>query len=109
MPRMSAPTDYCRVVVQRDWNGWRTATVRVKDLEDVHWFRPSGAPHHMLHAHVNCQQILSGDVPHECHLSPGPHDLLVCILKRHAAASVFAELAHKADEESRRNRPALID
>ncbi len=85
------------VVVQRDWNGWRTATARVSDLEDIHWSQPSGAPRPLLHAHIRCTEVISGAIPHECHPMSPPHHLLVCLLKSHTSPSVFEELSKRAD------------
>jgi hypothetical protein len=86
------------VVVQRDWSDWRTAMVRLTDLENIHWSQPSGAPRPLIHASVCCDKIVSGEIAHECHLTPGPHSLVVCILKSHASPCVFDELARRADE-----------
>lgn len=86
------------VVVQGGWTDWRTAMVRVRDLRDVHWSQPSGAPRPLIHAFVHCNTLIVGEIAHECHLTPRPHCLAVCVLKRHTAPSVFAELADRADE-----------
>ena len=88
------------VVIQREWNGWRSAMVRLADLEDVHWSRPGGAPCALIHASVRCNRLVAGDIAHECHLTPPPHRLVVCVLKRHTAAGVFEALARRADERS---------
>ncbi len=90
--------DDALVVVQREWNGWRTAMVRVSDLEGIHWARPGGAPRPLIHAHVRCNKILSGDIPHECHGAATPHSLMVCLLKSHTAPCVFEELSRRADQ-----------
>jgi hypothetical protein len=86
------------VVVQCAWNGWRSAMVRVADLEDLHWFQPSGAPRPLIHASVCCNKFVAGEIPHECGLTPRPHYLVVCLLKRHTAAGVFDELSRRAHE-----------
>jgi hypothetical protein len=92
------PVDNRTVVVQRDWNGWRTATVLMEDLQDVHWFQPRGAPRPLIHAHVCCSKILSGEIPHDCAPTPVPHRVRVCVLKSHTAQRVFEKLAGLADE-----------
>ena len=84
------------VVVQRDWQGWRTATVMLSDLEDIRWLQPNGAPRPMIHAHVTCSKLRPGDLQHDCDLRSAPHHLLVCVLKSHTAPSVFEELARRA-------------
>jgi hypothetical protein len=85
------------IVVQREWNGWRTARVRVNDLEDVHWLQPPGAPRPIIHAYVPCTAIQSGEVPHDCREASAPHSLLVCVLKSHVAPSIFEQLSRCAD------------
>jgi hypothetical protein len=86
------------VVVQRDWMDWRTAMVRLTDLEDIHWSQPSGAPRPLVHASVCCDKVISGEIPHECHLTPRPHSLVICVLKSHTSRCIFEELARRADE-----------
>jgi hypothetical protein len=91
------------VVVQRAWSEWRTALVRLGDLEDVHWFRPAGAIRPLIHAYVWCDAVVSGRLSHDCTKSPCPHRVLVCLLKSHTGGSVFEELAHRANAtETRR-------
>jgi hypothetical protein len=85
------------VVVQRAWSEWRTALVRVTDLEDVHWFRPAGAIRPLIHAYVSCDRIVSGRLSHDCTKSACPHRVLVCLLKSHTSGSVFDVLAHRAN------------
>jgi hypothetical protein len=86
--------------VLSEWNGWRTAEVRFRDLQIVHWFQPSQAPHRLLHGYISCTTLVTGDIPHNCDRgSSVPHRLLVCILKRHAIPSAYAELARRADEQ----------
>jgi hypothetical protein len=88
------------IVVQREWNGWRTARVRVSDLEDVHWLQPPGALRPLIHAYVPCTAIHSGDLSHDCGQADAPHMLLVCVLKSHVAPSIFAHLSRSADAAS---------
>jgi len=85
------------VVVQRAWSEWRTALVRVSDLEDVHWFRPAGAVRPLIHAYVMCDRLVSGRLSHDCTKSACPHRVLVCLLKSHTTGSVFEELARRAN------------
>jgi hypothetical protein len=90
------PADEMLVIVQREWNGWRTAFVRVGDLQDIHWFQPIGAPTSLIHAYVHCDAV-EGDIPHDCGSTPPPHRLLVCVLKSHATPAAYAEVARSAD------------
>jgi hypothetical protein len=85
--------------VQSAWNGWRTAEVRIDDLQDVHWFQPTYAPHTLLHGYIACSDIVTGDLQHDCDPRSAPHRLLVCVLKTHAIASVYAELAGRAGDQ----------
>ena len=45
--------------VQSDWNAWRTAEVRLGDLQNIHWRQPRGAPSPLVHGHVSCSSIVS--------------------------------------------------
>ena len=86
------------VVVQGEWNGWRTAVVRAVDLESPHWLQPAGAPRPLLHAYVPCSAIVSGEVAHDC--GSAPHRLHVCVLKKHTAPAMFETLARMADAQT---------
>ena len=86
------------VVVQGEWNGWRTAVVRAVDLESPHWSQPGGAPRPLLHAYVPCTAIVSGEVAHDC--GSAPHRLHVCVLKKHTAPAMFETLARMADAQA---------
>jgi hypothetical protein len=89
--------DETLIRVQRDWDGWRTGEVRLGDLKNVHWLQPSRAPRPLVHGYISCTSIVTGDIPHDCALSEGPHRLLVCALKNHLVPSAYAELARRAD------------
>jgi hypothetical protein len=93
-----ASMDDAILAVQSEWNGWRTAMVRVSQLENVHWAQPAGAPRPLIHAFVHCDRLHSGQITHPCDRTPPPHRLLVCILKSHAQARVFQELARRAGD-----------
>lgn len=86
------------ICVQGAWNGWRTAEVRLGDLEHVHWLQPERAPRQLLHGYISCMKVVSGDVQHECAGTPGPHRLLVCVLKHHNTAGLYAEVARRASD-----------
>jgi hypothetical protein len=93
------------VVVQRDWNGWKKAMAPLTALEGVHWHQPAGAPRPLIHAYVNCDAIVSGDVPHDC-VEHTSHRLLVCVIKCHTAPSVFDQLVARANAAAART-PAV--
>jgi hypothetical protein len=101
LARVSDAVEGSLVVVQREWNGWRTALTRLVDLEHVHWLQPSGAPRRLIHAYVPCTKLQSGNIPHECDEPSAPHRLLVCILKCHTAPGVFEALSRDADDRER--------
>ena len=85
------------VAVQSEWNGWRTAMVRVAHMENIHWAQPAGAPRPLIHAVIPCDRLHTGQIAHHCELTPPPHRLLVCVLRSHTPSAVFAELARRAD------------
>ena len=87
------------IPVQREWNGWRLAEVRFKDLQDVHWFQPPGAPRALLHGYVAPATVVSGDLVEPAAAPAPPMDrLLVCVLKCHTAAPIYTALAARADQ-----------
>ena len=96
------------VQVRCAWNAWRTAEVRVGDLHDVHWLQPAGAPRPLLHAYVDCTDLLTGEIPHDCTSANAPHRLLICVLKRYAAPQAYTELAHVADHQLRPMASSLL-
>ena len=96
--RPGTPLDNAFVVVHREWNGWRNAMVRLAQLREVRWVQPPGAPRPLIHAQVNCGDVHSGDLQHDCEPASAPHPLLVWVLKSHSAPLVFAELARRASE-----------
>ena len=99
MAQNTTPTTWSRctladfVQVHQEWHGWRVGYVRVADLEHVHWYQPPGAPRPLLHAYVDADKLLAGDVPRD----PNMGRLLICLLKRDAPGHVYASLARQAD------------
>jgi hypothetical protein len=92
-------TDDMLIWVQREWDGWRTAQVRLGDLQNIHWFQPPRAPRPVLHGYVSCASMTTGEIPHHCERTDRPHTLLVCVLKSHHVPSVYAEIARRAGEQ----------
>jgi hypothetical protein len=86
-------TDDAVVQVRRGWNAWRTAEVRLGDLEDVHWHQPAGAPRAIVHAFVASNTIAGNDL----RLTRTRERVLVCVLKSCTPDSVYTELARRAD------------
>lgn len=91
-------TDATLIRVHAQWDDWRNADVRVSDLRDVHWLQPARAPHALVHGYISCSSIVAGEIPHECDRRSAPHQLLVCVLKRHTIPHIYAELARRAHE-----------
>jgi len=89
-------TDVRNISVRLRWDSWKAALVAIEDLQDVHWARPLHAPRELLHAFVSCNRIPADVLPHPCSPTDAPHRLLVCILKGHTPASVYAELECRA-------------
>jgi hypothetical protein len=88
--------DLTIVTVRRQWNDWKTGTVRFNKLRDFHRRSVSGgvqspSPRPMLYARMFCDSLLSGEIGHSCAHGQGPHDILVCIVKKDNA-KIFADL-----------------
>jgi|WetSurMetagenome_2_1015567.scaffolds.fasta_scaffold39901_2 hypothetical protein len=84
------------VNVQATWNSWRRAEVRLTDLHDLHWCEPPGAHARLLHAWIDCTDVVSGCMPHDCEASTAPHRLRVCLLKSRTLPRIYAQLAKGA-------------
>jgi hypothetical protein len=82
--------------VHGSWSGWRSVEIPLEDLEDVHWRQPPGAPHPLVHGFVWCTHDKREDVRHECVGASAPRRVLVCILKHHTVATIYADLARRA-------------
>jgi len=91
--------DHLLIPVQREWKEWRTAMVRLADLQNIHWWQPDGAPVPLVHGYVLCTSFLIGDIPHDCDRARVPHRLLVCVLKKHIAPNAHAELVRRAGRQ----------
>jgi len=94
--------------VHDSWSGWRSAEIRLADLEDVHWWQPCGAPHRLVHAFVRCADLRNGDLEHRCDGSM-PHRVRICVLKHYAAATIYHELASRADRRATAASTATVD
>ena len=103
---MSAHDDML-IRVHGEWKGWRTAEVRFRDLQEVHWFQPNQAPLPLIHGYISCTEIVTGEIPHACGRT-APHRLLVCVLRSHTLPTAFAELARCADEHHAASRAGQL-
>jgi len=92
--------DTMLIRVQAHWNDWNDAEIRLADLE-IHWHRPTGAPHAILHGYILCSRVVTGDLPHRCDTRSAPHRIFVCVLKRHTLSPVYSELIRRANAPSR--------
>jgi hypothetical protein len=93
--------DAMLIRVHSDWNNWHCAEIRLSDLHEIHWHRPTRAPHAILHGYSSCSRILNGDVFHWCDEASAPHRLHVCVLKTHTLSPVYSELIRRADARER--------
>jgi hypothetical protein len=84
--------------VHGSWKGWRNAEVKLGNIRGVHWSQPDQAPNQLLYGFISCTDIVSGEIPHECDHGSAPHDLLVCVLKRHVVSSAYATLVRSAEQ-----------
>lgn len=91
------PIENMLIRVHWNWNGCRTAEVRLGDLQQLHWFQPPRAPRPILHGYIQCTRIVTGDIPDdECNRVDAAHRILVCVLKKHALPVPYMELARRA-------------
>lgn len=103
LDRLSQPSPEQTVTVRRQWNHWEKAQYRLEDLEGVHWSKMSGgvravAPRHFLHAYVQCDGAVSGEIPHSGRHGPCPHRIKVVIVKKDNKPEVFRQLLVQAGE-----------
>ena len=85
------------VTVRRQWNDYRTATVKLSALYDFSWREFSGgvharSPRPFLHARMSCDAIIDGELPHSCRHGQGPHEILVCIVKKDNTRAVLKSI-----------------
>ncbi len=89
------------VWVRRQWNDYRKAQYRLRDLQGAHWDWTSGgvnvpAPQPFMHGYVWCNGMLGGELAHSCAHGPGPHRIQVCVVKKDNTAAVIAQLERQA-------------
>jgi hypothetical protein len=105
---MQTETDVV-IRVHREWAGWQSAEIRLRDLEDVHWYQPAGAPHALIHGFVSSAMLTSGDLSGPTNPPSTAVRTLVCVLKRHCTPTTFAELARRADRAPSRSSTSAQD
>jgi len=89
------------VTVRRQWNDWRTATLRVEDLYDLHFTSFSGgisvaSPRPFLHGYCSCHAFIDGEVAHSCIHGSAPHWIKVCVVQMDNSKAAYKRLAAKA-------------
>jgi hypothetical protein len=89
--------DDALVRVHGSWSGWRSAEVRLIDLDDVHWSQPPGAPHPLIHAFVPSARLPKGDLTPDGDPGSMRRRILVCVLKRHTIPAAYGVLVRRAD------------
>jgi hypothetical protein len=94
--RMHHAGDDAVVEVRQEWNDWRIATYRLRDVSELRWsWRGGGTkrrtPQPFVHGYVMCDEKIGGELAHVC--SPGaPHRLKVC-LTRTGNESIWKDVA----------------
>jgi hypothetical protein len=86
-------------IARRRWNDPARFEVPLAALWDFHYRNEAGGvcramPRAFLYAHLWCDHVSQGTFGHACGDDPGPHDLLVCIL-RHDNLSTYSDLLVK--------------
>jgi len=79
------------VQVRRQWNDYRTGSVNLSQLRNLHWDWLSGGvraltPQPFMHGYVWCTDV-QGDMAHSSSHGPCPHEIKVCIVKKDNRAS----------------------
>ncbi len=75
------------VWVRRQWNDWRTAKVKLRDISEFHFSHVSGginvrAPRAFLCGYIWCTSVIEGDIAHSCRHGKPPHSIKVVIVKK---------------------------
>lgn len=105
MKQMSGSThltpDQEPVVVRRQWNDSSLASYHLCDIDGIHWDTVSGGfraptPQPFLHAYVNCQGMIDGQVSHSGSHGSCPHQIKVCIVKKDNDPALFEHLSSMA-------------
>lgn len=101
------------IVVRRQWNDWRRATIEYSRFESPHWSNESGgvrarAPRYYVHGYVWCNSIIEGELAHSCSHGEGPHRIKVCIVKGDNNPSVWHELAKQAGPNPNSRKTTLM-
>ena len=92
------------IEVRRQWNDYRLARYRLKDIDELHWSNYSSggfsAPGLFVHGYVRCDQMLSGKLSHSCQHGPPPHRLKVSMTKTGNEA-IWSKILERAGPKPR--------
>lgn len=91
-------TEDSLVTVRRQWNDWRLASVKIEDIDGLHFSDMSGgvrgrSPRPFLHGYIACDAIVDGEVAHSCRHGRGPHWIKVCVVKKDNTKETYERLA----------------
>ncbi len=94
-------TEELEVAVRRQWNDYKTATVKFDSITGLHYSSISGgvgraSPRLFLHGYISCDEILSGELAHSCLHGRSPHSIKVCIVKKDNEVEIYKRLSEKA-------------
>jgi hypothetical protein len=83
----SCEHDGAVIEVRREWNDWRIATFRLRDVSELRWsWRGGGTkrrtPQPFVHGYVMCNELLAGDLAHACPQGAAPHRIKVCLTRK---------------------------
>jgi hypothetical protein len=85
------------IEVRQEWNDWRIATYRLRDVSELRWaWRGGGSkrrtPQPFVHGYVMCNAMIRGELAHMCPHGEPPHRLKVCLTKK-GNESVWEDIA----------------
>jgi hypothetical protein len=89
--------DGALIAVRQEWNDWRTATYRLRDLSELRWSSRGGGskrrtPQPFVHGYVMCNEMIGGGLAHVCPPGAPPHRLKVCLIRK-GNESVWKDVA----------------
>jgi hypothetical protein len=85
------------VWVRRDPKNYKTAKYRLADVNQIDWDNVSGgvggrAGQWFLYGHVQCDQMVEGDLAHSGTHGDCPHEIKICILKTDNDSATYKRL-----------------
>ena len=85
---MSADESTRTLKIKRHPFDWQMAEYRFEDVSGFRWDSESGGvkrmtSYPMVFAYVMCDQMLQGELAHSCAHGPPPHEIKVCLPRKH--------------------------